>query len=184
MIEETTRELIRILREEFFPEDLTETDENKKHVNLSAGSITQLSTLPAIILYGPVLTEKKRLMRDPERITEIDEEAGQAKREVPPRWYDLRFDVNISCESNIELLRLFEKLSRLNQRKSLLMNKYLWRIETPLQNTTNPNISQIYQGRAGIIIYDVEIYSEIFDVYPLIKKVDVEINQDKIEVQA
>ena len=66
MIEETTRELIRL-----FCENIEE------NTVLSAGSITQLSTLPAIIFHGPTLTEKKRLMRDPERITEIDKEADK-----------------------------------------------------------------------------------------------------------
>lgn len=179
MIEETTRELIRLFREQV-----------EENTVLSAGSIVEIATLPAIVLNGPALTEKKRLMRDPERITVIDEETGQAVREIPPRWYDLRFDVNISCESNLALVKLIEKCSRINQYYSLLTAKnedrerqYLWRWETPPQISTTPNISQVAQGRAGIIIYDVEVYSEIREVWPLIEKVSGEINNDRIEVQ-
>ena len=179
MIEETTRELIRLFREQV-----------EENTVLSAGSIVEIAKLPVIVLNGPTLTEKQRLMRDPERITVIDEEAGEAVREIPPRWYDLHFDVNISCESNLVLVSLVEKLSRLNQRYSLLTAKneqrerqYLWRWETPPQVSTTPNISQVAQGRAGIIVYDVEVYSEIREVWPLIERVSVEINTDRIEVQ-
>ena len=179
MIEETTRELIRLFREQV-----------EENTVLSAGSIVEIAKLPVIVLNGPTLTEKKRLMRDSERITLIDKEAGQAIREIPPRWYDLHFDVNISCESNLALVSLIEKLSRLNQGYYLLTAKneqrehqYLWRWETPPQVSTTPNISQVVQGRAGIIVYDVEVYSEIREVWPLIERVSVEIDKDRIEVQ-
>ena len=179
MIEETTRELIRLFREQI-----------EENTVLSAGSIVEIAKLPVIVLNGPTLTEKQRLMRDTERITVIDEEVGEAVREIPPRWYDLKFDVNISCESNLALVSLIEKLSRLNQGYYLLTAKseqrerqYLWRWETPPQVSTTPNISQVAQGRAGIIVYDVEVYSEIREVWPLIERVSVEINKDRIEVQ-
>lgn len=179
MIEETTRALAELFREYA-----------EKNTVLSAGSIVETSNLPVIVLNGPILTEKKRLMRDPERITAIDYEAGKAIREIPPRWYDLRFDVNISCENYWEILSLFEKLSRLNQEYPLLFAKnnereckYLWRWETPPRVSTTPNISQVYQGNAGIIVYDVQVYSEIREVWSLIQKVSVEIEHDRIEVQ-
>ncbi len=179
MIEETTRELIRLFREQI-----------EENTVLSAGSIVEIAKLPAIVLNGPTLTEKKRLMRDPERITVIDEDTGQAVREIPPRWYDLRFDVNISCDSNLALVKLIEKCSRVNQGYSLLTAKnegqerqYLWRWETPPQVSTTPNISQVAQGRAGLIVYDVEVYSEIREVWPLIEKVSIDIDKDRIEVQ-
>ena len=179
MIEGTTRELIKLFREHV-----------EENTVLSAGSIVEIATLPVIVLNGPTLTEKKRLMRDPERITVIDEAAGQAIREVPPRWYDLRFDVNISCESSLDLVGLIEKCSRVNQGYALLTAKndererqYIWRWETPPQVSTTPNISQVAQGRAGIIVYDVEVYSGIREVWPLIEKVSVDIDKDRIEVQ-
>ena len=178
MIEETTRELIRLFRANI-----------EQNTVLSAGSIVEISTLPAVVLNGPALSEKKRLMRDPERITAIDEAAGQAVREIPPRWYDLRFDVNISCNSSLELVTLFEKLSRLNQAHPLLTAKndlrerqYLWRWETPPHISTTPNISQVSQGRAGIIVFDVEFYSNIQEVWPLIQSVKADIDKDRIEV--
>ena len=178
MIEETTRALIRLLREQV-----------EANTILSAGSIVEIATLPVIVLNGPTLIEKKRLMRDPERITVIDEQSQQAIREIPPRWYDLRFDLNFSCESNLDLIRLIEKCSRVNQGYSLLTaqneqreRQYLWRWETPPQVSTTPNISQVAQGRAGIIVYDVEIYSEIREVCPLLDAFSIEIDKDKVEV--
>ena len=171
MIFETTRELRKLLQKQ-----------TEVKTVFSAGSIVEISTLPVIVLNGPTLTEKKRLMRDPVRITVIDNENGQARREVPPRWYDLHFDVNISCDDYWEMLRLFEKLSRINQSDSLLTakrgereRKYLWRWELPPQVSTIPNISQVHQGRAGIIIYDVEVYSGIYEELRLIEKVNADI---------
>ena len=176
MIEETVRELATLFCEHV-----------EENTVLNAGSIVELSKLPAIVLNGPMLTEKKKLMRDPERITVIDEEAGQAVREVPPRWYDLKFNVNISCADYWELLGLTEKLSRINQAYPLLTVKrdererqYLWRLEKAPQVSTTPNISQVYQGQAGIIIYDVEVYSEIQEIWPLIEKVIVRCNDERM----
>ena len=53
MIEETTRALIKLFREQI-----------EENTVLSAGSIVEITTLPVIVLNGPTLTEKKRLMRD------------------------------------------------------------------------------------------------------------------------
>ena len=174
MIAETTQELARIIQEN-----------TKVKTVLNAGSIVEVSKLPVIVLNGPALTEKKRLMRDPERITVIDKEAGKARREIPPRWYDLRFDVNISCEDYWELLGLFERLSRINQSCPLLTAKrseferqYLWRWEKSPSVSTIPNISQVHQGKAGIIVYDVEVYSGIYDELRLIEKINAEIYSD------
>ena len=179
MIEGTIRSLIKLFRERI-----------EENTVLSAGSIVEIAKLPAIVLSGPLMTEKKRLMRDPERITAIDLESGKAVREIPPRWYDLRFDVNISCESNLDMLGFIMQFSRLNQNCPLLTavneereRQYVWRWETPPQVSTIPNISQVSQGRAGIIVYDVEVYSEIREVWPLIQKVSVEIDKNRIEVQ-
>ena len=179
MITETVRELIKLFRAEIF-----------ENVVLSAGSIVEISQLPIIVLNGPVLNEKTRLMRDPDRIVAIDIENEKAIYEVPPRWYDLHFDVNISCKSSLELINLLEELSRLNQKKYLITAKndlrerqYIWRWTSFASFDTNPNISQVFQGRGEIIIYDVEIYSGIQEVWPLIKQVNVDIEKDKIEVK-
>ena len=179
MIVDTVRKLVKLLRENIC-----------ENTTLSAGSIVEISKLPVLILNGPTLTEKKRLMRDPERITVIDTEAGQAVREVPPRWYDLQFDVNISCNSNLELLNMIAAFSKLNQAKNLITairdereRSYLWYWRVMAGASINPNVSQVYQGRGSITIFDVEIYSDIREVIPLIEKINLDINSDIVEVQ-
>ena len=170
MIVETTRALIKMLRANIF-----------ENVILSAGSIVEISTLPVIILDGPKIIEKKRLMRDPERILAVDIDNNEATYEVPPRWYDLHFDVNISCQGNLELIELFEEFSRLNQKIPLIEavndereRKYSWFWGVMPGSDIDPNISQVYQGKGQLIIYDVEVYSNIREVWPLIQKVQVE----------
>lgn len=175
MIEETIRSLIKLFRERI-----------EENTVLSAGSIVEIAKLPVIVLSGPLMTEKKRLMRDPERITAIDEESGKAIREIPPRWYDLRFDVNISCESNLDMLGFIMQFSRLNQNCPLLTarneereRKYLWRWEKFPSAVTAPNVSQVCQARGELIVYDVEIYSGVREVWPLIEKVKIEVEKWK-----
>ena len=180
MIVGTVKNLVKLLRENIC-----------ENTTLSAGSIVEISKLPVLILNGPKLNEKKRLMRDPERITVIDKEAGQAVREIPPRWYDLQFDVNISCNSNLELLDMIAAFSKLNQAEKLITSirdererSYLWYWRVMAGADINPNVSQVYQGRGSITIFDVEIYSDIREVIPLIEKINVDINSDIVEVQA
>ena len=191
MIVETTRELIRTFQELFFemyPEifgNLSPEEQKKelaKRVVLSAGAITEISQLPVIVLNGPILREKKRLMRDPARITKIDD--GKAIREVPPRWYDLRFDVSLACESNLELLELIEKFSQLNQSHITISAKnddrgeriYTWSWNLMAGSDVLPNGSQVFQGKGEIIVYDVEIYSDVINEVPLISEVQPEVN--------
>jgi len=179
MIVETVRALIKMLKSELC-----------ENVVLSAGNIVEISKLPVIILNGPVLQEKKRLARDPDRISVIDEENEVAVLEVPPRWYDLRFDVNISFDNSLSMLEFIEKFSILAQKNRLIKavndlreRQYIWAWRTLPGLDTKPNISQVFQGRGEIVIYDVEVYSGIQEVLPLIKKVNVEFNnQDTIEV--
>ena len=181
MIESVNHSLIQLFRQN--------VEENTK---LSAGSIVEISKVPMIIIDGPALIEKKRLMRDPERITAIDEESEKAVREVPPRWYDLRFNVNITSESHSALIEVFRKLSQLNQMKSLLTandaegreREYLWRWENAPNVMTAPNISQVFQGHGVLMVYDVEVYSGIQEEYSLIRKVSAVIDRDKIEVKS
>ncbi len=168
MIVETTRALVRLFR----------TVEPNTH--LSAGGIVELAKLPAIVLSGPIATEKKRLMRDSERITAIDLESKVAVREVPPRWYDLRFSVAFSCKSTAELLELMEKLSRLGQGFKVLKaegkertREYLWSWQMLPSVYNEPNISEVCEGRGDLIIYDVEVYSGIRENVPLIRSVDL-----------
>ena len=178
MIVETTRALIRMLRENV-----------NNNVILSAGSILEISKLPVLVLSGPVLTEKKKLAHDGERLRAIDLENLEAVYEIPPRWYDLKFNVNVSCESNLELLEMIEAFSRLNQSKRVIQavndereRFYSWSWRVMEGADVSPNISQVYQGKGTITIYDVEIYSNIRETVPLIRKVITSINQDLVEV--
>lgn len=178
MIVETTRSLVRMLREQI-----------NNNVVLSAGSIVEISTLPVIVLSGPDLTEKKKLAHDGDRMTAIDLDNLEAVYEIPPRWYDLRFNVNISCSSNLELLEMIEAFSRLNQSNRIIQAKndkreryYSWSWRVMACSDISPNISQVYQGKGVIIVYDVEVYSNIRESVPLIRKVIADIEQDLIEV--
>ncbi len=178
MIVETTRALVRMLRENI-----------NSNVILSTGSIVEISTLPVVVLSGPDLTEKKKLAHDGDRLRAIDLENLQAVYEVPPRWYDLKFNVNVSCESNLELLEMIEAFSRLNQSSRLIQavndereRNYTWSWRVMAGSDVSPNISQVYQGKGTITVYDVEIYSHIREYWPLIRKISTEINQDLVEV--
>ena len=171
MILETTRALIKLFR----------TVEPNTH--LSAGNIVELAELPAVVLSGPVAVEKKRLMRDPERITATDMEAHTVVKEVPPRWYDLQFSVVFSCKSTLELMGLMEKCSRLAQGCKLLRaegeertREYLWGWQRPPGVYNVPNISEVCEGRGDIVVYDVEVYSGIRETVPLIQAVDIEMD--------
>ena len=171
MIVETTRALVRLFK----------TVEPNTH--LSNGSIVELAELPAIVLSGPIATEKKRLMRDPERITAYDYENRIAVEEVPPRWYDLAFSVAFSVRRDpVALMELMEKFSRLAQSHKLLKaesaertREYLWAWQRPPSVYTAPNISEVCEGRGDLIVYDVEVYSGIQETVPLIQsfKLDV-----------
>lgn len=169
MIAATTRSLVRLFK----------TIEPNTH--LSAGSIVELAKLPAIVLSGPIATEKKRLMRDPERITVIDLESKIAVREIPPRWYDLRFSVAFSCKSTAALLELMEKFSRLEQGHKVLKaedggrtREYLWSWQTSPSVYNVPNISEVCEGRGDLVVYDVEVYSGIRENIPLIVSIGTE----------
>ena len=95
--------------------------------------------------------------------------------------------MNISCRSSIELLELIEKLSRLAQSEKLLTAKnekrerqYLWAWQSMASFAVEPNISQVFQGKGEIIIYDVEIYSGIqSEEYQLIHETALEITTEE-----
>ena len=174
MIVETTRALVKLFK----------TVELNTH--MSVGSIVELAALPAIVLNGPVATEKKRLMRDPERIAAYDYENKAAVTEVPPRWYDL---VAFSCKSTLELVDLMERCSRLAQSAKLLKaepeaweegrtREYLWAWQRPPSVYNVPNISEVCEGRGDLIVYDVEVYSGIQETVPLIRSFELEVKAD------
>lgn len=170
MITETTRALIKLFKG------------LEPNTHLSAGSIVELAELPAIVLSGPVATEKKRLMRDPDRIVAYDYENGVAVKEIPPRWYDLTFNAAFSCKSTLELVELMERCSRLAQSHKLLTaegeertRQYLWAWQRPPSVYNVPNVSEVCEGRGDLIVYDVEVYSDIRETVPMITKVSLEL---------
>ena len=168
MIVAATRSLIRLFKT------------IEQNTILSAGNIAELATLPAIVLNGPVAVEKKRLHRDPERITAYDYENNIAVSEVVPRWYDLQFGVAFSCKSTLELVEIMEKCSRLNQSAKVLKAEgeertreysWAWRNLPSVYNV--PNISEVCEGRGDLVIYDVEVYSNIRETAPLVQNFSI-----------
>lgn len=146
---------------------------------LSAGNITELSDMPAIVLSGPVANEKRRMRREPEVITDYDYDNNTATVEIVPRWYDLQFNVALTAKSTLDLVKLIEECSRLNQRERVIeavdenddtrrrIYSWAWRNLPSVYNA--PNISEVCEGRGDLIIYDVEVYSGIYHNEPLIQ---------------
>jgi hypothetical protein len=163
------------------------------NTHLSPGSIVELARLPAIILTGPILSEVKKRQRDAERITVIDKENYQAVREKPPRWYDMQFNVAFSCVSSLELLHIIEECSRLPQKNPLLLAtgeersreySWAWRVFPAMQTT--PNVSEVVEGRGELTVYDVEVYSDVREMTPLIRVIDIDLEMpsgmDKVTI--
>lgn len=178
MIIETVRSLIRLLKEHIH-----------ENVKLSAGNIMELSELPVIVLSGPVLTEKKRLTRTPERITAIGD--TNAVRAVPPTWYDLNFTVNLSCESMMALLELEKAFHHtvtayplLTAKTDMRTRQYIWTMPVMIGAAVSPNISQVFQGTGDITVHDVELYSDIMYEVPLIDRIYIELEQESIEISS
>ncbi|MDR1021025.1 MAG: hypothetical protein LBL73_09730 [Synergistaceae bacterium] len=167
MILATARALMKALRD------------IEPNTQLSQGAITELASLPALVLTGPAVQEVTRLRRDAERITAKDIGGSVAVREVPPRWYDLRFNAAFAAKSNIGLMEIMERCSRLPQRKPLLRaegeertREYSWRWGAFPSAASNPNVSGVCEGRGEIVISDVEVYSDIRETVPLILSVE------------
>ena len=147
---------------------------------LSAGSITEISELPAIVLSGPIAGEKRRMRREFEEITAYDRENNTATVERAPRWYDLSFNAAFSCKSTLELVKLMEECSRLNQREPVIeaideqdssrkrIYSWAWRNLPSVYNA--PNLSEVCEGRGDLIIYDVEVYNGLYREVPLIQE--------------
>jgi hypothetical protein len=174
MILETTRALVQLFKGV------------EPNTHLSSGSIVELAKLPAIILIGPVVQEVARRQRDGERITVVDEDNGTAIRDKPPRWYNLQFDVTFSCTATMDLLRIMESCSRLPQKNPLLRatsaeraRDYSWAWKTFPSVQTVPNVSEVVEGRGELTIYDVEVYSDLRDVVPLIRVIEINVETPK-----
>ncbi len=178
MIAETTRALIRLLR----------TVEPNTH--LAQRSIVELETLPAAVLTGPLMQEVVKRRRDAERITAIDIDGGKAIREKPPRWYNMRFNVTFTAESDIDLLEVIEKCSRLPQGNPLLRaeragrsREYSWRWSSFPSGSTSPNISEVCEARGELVVEDVEVYSDIRELVPLIVTVRLDLPSETVIVK-
>ena len=168
MIVAATRALIKLFRK------------IEPNVILSAGNITELSELPAIILSGPVASEKRQMRRDGETIANYDYENQTAIVEKAPRWYDLSFNIAFSCKSSLELVKLMEECSRLVQAYPVIeaideeddtrrqLYKWSWRNLPSVYNV--PNLSEVCEGRGDLIIHDVEVYSKLYREEKLIQK--------------
>jgi hypothetical protein len=178
MIAATTRALIRAFRS------------IEPNTHLAQRSIVELETLPAVVLTGPLLQEVLRRRRDAERITAVDLEAGHAVREKPPRWYNMRFNVAFSAESNIDLLETIAKCSKLPQRVPLLraegaerIREYSWRWSAFPSASTAPNVSEVCEGRGELTVEDVEVYSDIRELVPLIRVVELDLPGETLHVR-
>ncbi|MDR1514920.1 MAG: hypothetical protein LBS45_04430 [Synergistaceae bacterium] len=177
MILATTRALVKVLRE------------LEPNTHLSQGAIVEMAALPALVLIGPMIQEVTKLRRDAERITVKDMENLCAVREVPPRWYNLRFNAAFSAKSSIDLLEVMERCSRLPQQYPLILaagetrtRKYSWRWNSFPSATSNPNVSGVCEGRGEIVISDVEVYSDIRATVPLILSVEYDAQGEKWSV--
>jgi hypothetical protein len=148
----------------------------------SQGDITQLKTLPAIVLTGPKLEEDKR-MRSQAKLVVIDKEAGKYGKEKAPRWYHLIYEALIATETFRELMDRLESLSRLAQSAPLItveqentgrVRQYSWDWSAFPGNAGRPNISGVYEAMGRMIVWDVEIYSGVMETGPLITSVAME----------
>lgn len=177
MIIETAKALIQLFK----------TVEPNTH--LSMGNVVELATLPAVILDGPVLQEVTRRQRDAEKITAIDPGNMAAVREKPPRWYNLQFNVAFSDETKFGLLALLERFSRLAQGSRLLLavgeertREYSWMWRVPPSANTEPNVSEIAEGRGELIVHDVEVYGDIRETIPLIRVIELGLNGEELRI--
>ena len=151
------------------------------NTHLSPGSIVELATLPAIILTGPVVHEVFRKQRDAERITAIDEDSRIAVHEKPPRWYNMQFNVAFSCAASMDLLKFLEACSRLPQQYPVIKaegeertREYSWSWKTFPSAYPAPNVSEVIEGRGELMVYDVEVYSDMREIVPLVEVFDVD----------
>ena len=174
MILATTRALVQLFKS------------MEPNTHLSQGSIVELAKLPAIILTGPVVSEVLRRQRDAERITVIDENNRIAVHEKSPRWYNMQFGVALSCAANMDLLKLMESCSRLPQQYPVIKavgeertREYSWGWRSFPSAYPAPNASEVIEGRGELMVYDVEVYSDLRETVSLVEafelgEIDVE----------
>ena len=158
----------------------------------SQGDITQLKTLPAIILTGPKLEEDKR-MRSQAKLTAIDKKTLTYVKEKAPRWYHLVYEVMIASETFRELMDRLESLSRLAQSTPLLtveqeggtgrVRQYGWEWTASPGNAGRPNFSGVYEATGRMTVWDVEVYSGVVETGPLITSITMDFESGTGEEQ-
>ena len=86
------------------------------------------------------------------------------------------------------LVELMERCSRLAQSHKLLTaegaertRQYLWAWRMPPSVYNVPNISEVCEGRGDLIVYDVEVYSGIQEIVPLIRDVKLDIRAKNLD---
>ena len=156
MIKETAQSLILLFREKI-----------EQNTVMAQGNITEIKTVPAIVLTGATLREVRN-MRSQARIVEIDHETLTYAAESAPRWYDMRFGVTISAATMRDLYDTLEKLSRVAQTQPLLTatqgetgreRQYYWEWAQFPSNSAIPNASGVYEAEGELIIHAVEVYA-------------------------
>lgn len=165
MIQESTRALIRLFK----------TVEPNTH--LSPNGITELESIPAIVLDGPQLTEAMDMRRAAYEITATDADENTFTREPSPRFYNLRFSVSLSAKDALSLLNLLEACSWLAQNSPVLTvtqnatgrtREFSWEWEQFPSGSGTPNFSEVYEATGSARIRDVEVYSGMTETGKLI----------------
>lgn len=176
MIKEATEKLLLLFREKV-----------EENTLMSQGDITEIKTLPAIVVRGPRAVEVKRL-RTQAVMTDKDVDNGTYTKEKTPRWYNLRFDISVTSENFRGLADRMEALSRIAQSDPLLrveqegtgrVREYLWDWSEFPSNAGAPNFSGVYEASGELVIWDVETYSGIQTEGPLITSVEIETFTEK-----
>lgn len=148
---------------------------------MAQGNITELKSLPAIVIFGPALHEV-RSMRSQALLRETDTDSGTYTKEKAPRWYNLQFEVRIAAVRYRELADRLEMLSRLVQTTPLIRvtqevtgreRNYTWDWREFPSITSTPNISGVYEANGELIVYDVEVYSGVQTTGPLITSIEL-----------
>ncbi|MDR2523407.1 MAG: hypothetical protein LBC93_06890 [Synergistaceae bacterium] len=158
------------------------------NTNQSQGDITQLKSLPAIVLTGPRLEEVKS-MRSQDWLTAIDTETRTFVKEKAPRWYNLVYNALVAAKTFRELADRLEGLSRLAQSAPLLtveqqdagrVRQYGWDWRTFPGNTGGPNSSGVYEAVGVLVVWDVEVYSGVTQTGSLITSIEITVASGQV----
>ena len=59
--------------------------------------------------------------------------------------------------------------------------QYLWAWQKPPSVYNVPNVSEVCEGRGDLIVYDVEVYSGIQEIVPLIQDVSLDFQAKQLD---